>query len=94
MKIPGSDNEWYEDLGHVGLGLLPFDLLLWMREWTKVKLFWPLSGQFPPGRTIDLGGRKYAPLDRVRDVGVDTLGYDIGRTIRTAVLIGLLIWRW
>jgi len=40
--------KWYEDVGHVVLGVLPFDLLLWVREFTKAKLPWPFKGQWPP----------------------------------------------
>ena len=105
IRFPGSDNEFYEDIGHVVLGVLPIDLLLWSREWTKVKLPWPLRGQYPPGRTflaVPVDNRWWpadhavlvAPLDRVRDVGVDTLGYAIGQTIRFGVMLGLLIWKW
>ena len=44
-----QDEKWYEDLGHIGLGILPIDELLWVREWTKEKLLWPFKGQWPPG---------------------------------------------
>ena len=87
-------NRWYEHLGHVALGILPIDLLLWAREYTNVKLGWPLSGQWPPGKPREFEGEIWAPLDRVADVGWDTLGYDIGRTIRFVVMLSLLVWRW
>ena len=100
-----QDRKWVEDLGHIGLGILPIDLLLWIREWTDWKLPWPFKGQWPPGDPVWYGtdlnprtglntaGEEFAPLDRVADMGRDTLGYDIGRTIRLGILLGLLIWR-
>ena len=89
-----------EDVGHVVLGILPLDLLLWAREWTTVRLPWPFKGQWPPGDPfldpdwLAYGDPREEPewftqLHRVEDIGRDTLGYDIGRTIRT---LGLIAW--
>ena len=103
-----QDEKWYEDLAHVGLGLLPIDSLLWVREWTRAKLGWPMRGQYPPGDpfidpdymaglvTLADGDdpEVFTQLERVADIGRDELGYTIGREIRQAVLVGLLVWQW
>lgn len=89
-----------EDVGHFVLGILPLDLILWIREWTDWPLPWIFKGQWPPGDpfwdpdTIDLfdpdSEREwFTQLDRVADIGRDTLGYDLGRTVRFAVLVWL-----
>ena len=71
-----------EDVAHIFIGLVP--LVGWTRE----------HFQWPPGDTVSIKGVPYAPHDRVADSYRDFLGYAIGGTIRTAVLVGLLIWKW
>ena len=92
-----QDRHWYEDIGLIFIGLVPM--------WGWIREHW----QWPPGDTgyYDLTDRRmyqtqkedgdrvpYAPHDRVADSYRDFLGYAIGGTIRTAVLVGLLIWKW
>ena len=88
-----QDKHWYEDLGHIGIGLIP--LAGWIRE----------HSQYPPGdplvvtEGIDVNGEPveaevFYPADRVDDLYRDNLGYAIGGAIRTFLLVGLLIWRW
>lgn len=90
-----QDEKWYEDLGHIVLGLFPIGLLLWSREWTDWKLPWIFKGQWPPGDPSFLISRPRArkvevtQLDRVSDVGRDELGYRIGATLRN---VGLIVW--
>lgn len=75
-----QDEKWYEDVGHILIGLVPF--WGWWRE----------HRQWPPGEPHfidhlyeDVGYRE----SRVADSYRDFLGYAIGDTIRT---IGLLTW--
>ena len=94
MKLPYkflSDKHWYEDCLHVLVGLVPF--WGWLRE------HW----QFGPGDPIyvadyevqaEFDGVEYFPSDRVQDAYRDFAGYSIGDVVRTAILVGLLIWRW
>ena len=81
-----QDKHWYEDLGHIGIGLIP--MAGWIHE----------HFQYPPGdvhiATYNGKDALSAPLDRVDDLYRDNLGYAIGGAIRTALLVGLLIWRW
>ena len=86
-----QDDKWYEDLGHIAIGIfLPF--YGWWRE----------HRQWPPGDLItifiaddeemfaygDFGkGRLFSETDRVADSYRDFLGYAVGDVIRT---IGLL----
>ena len=86
-----QDSKWYEDVAHILVGLVPF--WGWVRE----------HRQWPPGkprvRFVDAASSppvEYfdTQLDRVADSYRDFLGYAIGDLLRTAVLIGLLVWRW
>ena len=118
-----QDGKWYEDLGHIFLGMIPF--AGWIREWTQAKLPWPMKGQWPPGKPFTLYWNGLAnprqptkaqgegewttsrrrifgdkngvlpvnvtQLDRVSDVGRDEFGYEIGRTIRFALMLWLVV---
>jgi len=93
-----QDEKWYEDLGHIVLGFLPIDLLLWVREFTRAKLPWPFKGQYPPGWPFNYGPeiRQYqvTQMSSVEDLARDQLGYAIGQQLRVCLLVGLLWWRW
>ena len=77
-----QDAHWYEDVGHIVLGLIP--LAGWIRE----------HFQYPPGDpVIFVGPEVFYPADRVDDLYRDNLGYAIGGAIRTFLFAGLLVWR-
>lgn len=80
-----STNEWYEDLGHVVIGLVPGVWLI--REFRQL----PPETDREPVVWVSVDG---FDLVRVRDMLTDMIGYAVGDVIRTAVLVGLLIWRW
>ena len=107
-----QDKNWYEDVLHVLMGVLPIGLLLWAREWTTWWMPWPFKGQWPPGETVipsrflvgpnneesislesEHYGEPHSPLDRVADVGRDSLGYVIGATIRNIALGAWVAWQ-
>lgn len=88
-----QDRHWYEDVAHILIGLVPY----W--GWDRERRQWPPGDVItiavntrPDGRPMSV--ERVAPLDRVADAYRDFLGYAIGDIIRTAILIGLLIWRW
>ena len=87
-----NTNKWYEDLGHVVIGLVPGVGLI--RE------FRPLPPETDREPVVWVSkerrrvGGEYWPASRVRDMLTDMIGYAVGDAIRTAVLVGLLIWRW
>ena len=88
-----QDKKWYEDVGHIFIGLIP--MLGWLREhrqWPPGKPFYavPANDRSIPASDIKL----VTQLDRVEDSYRDFLGYAIGGTIRCAVLVGLLVWKW
>ncbi len=95
MNVP----KWLEDVGHGFLGFAFPAVLLWAREWTRVRLPWPFKGQWPPGDPFNVvkadgWNGKVTQLDRVADIGRDTLGYAIGQDLRTALLVGMVVWTW
>lgn len=95
-----------EDIGHVLIGLIPGWGVL--REWRQLppendanpvvyidpeiagKDWDWLKAWLGPG----YGGVPYWSSVRVADIFRDLAGYAVGDVIRTAILIGLLIWRW
>ena len=114
MRLYGflSDSKFYEDLGHILIGLVPF--WGWIRERKQLP---PENDRYPvaylhvehwdDGRShvrfneddCMVGADAIEEIEywaaiRVHDIFRDNLGYAIGGTIRTAVLVGLLIWRW
>ena len=74
-----QDKHWYEDLAHIFIGMVP--MWGWIRE----------HRQWPPGTPAEVWNEMWAPLDRVEDSYRDFLGYAIGETIRTVILLTLLI---
>lgn len=87
MGIPKgflSDEKWYEDLGHIFIGLIP--LLGWFRE----------QGQLPPA-TNKLPVRSYGPdvywaRERVLDMRRDSFGYEVGHFILVSdLVIGIIL---
>ena len=78
-------SKWYEDLGHVLIGLIPG----WgvTREWFQL----PPENDADPVVFVD--GREYWAKARVLDVFRDMAGYAVGDAFRTSVLVGLLIWK-
>ena len=91
-----------EDVAHIFIGLVP--LVGWTREhfqWPPGDTVWIRPNAGPPAHYVGYdratphsGYKPYAPHDRVADSYRDFLGYAIGGTIRTAVMVGLLIWKW
>lgn len=90
MKLYGfmQDKHWYEDVGHVFIGLIP--LAGWIREHLQYPPGWPFVAWGP----LDDLPEKVTQLSRVDDLYRDNLGYEIGAVLRTVLLVGLLIWRW
>ena len=106
MRLYGfmQDEKWYEDVGHILIGLVPF--WGWWREWRQ----WPPGSDLDPpvviwdDRTYSWleeepanvekagavdGAQVYYPANRVADSYRDFLGYAIGGAIRT---VGLVVW--
>ena len=81
-----QDRKWYEDVAHIFVGMVPF--FGWAREWKQ----WPPGD--PDSHPSTGVGVMWTQMDRVADAYRDFLGYAIGDVLRTAVLVGLLIWRW
>lgn len=76
-----SDGKFYEDLGHILIGLVPG--WGWWREHRQ----WP-PGDPEPMPFTGQGDLYYiTQLDRVADVYRDQLGYEIGSVLRTVALI-------
>lgn len=127
MSVP----KWLEDFFHGVMGLAFPAVLLWAREWTRVRLPWPFKGQWPPGVStwfVDaeedsalfpyendayewaaeiestwgetgfpgdpITVAEMSPTERVADIGRDSLGYAIGQDLRTALLVGAVVWVW
>lgn len=88
MKVPAA----IEDAGHVLIGLIPG----WgiVREWRQLP---PENDLYPAvwvSRERKRAGGEYWAKPRVMDLMRDLAGYAVGDAIRTAILVGLLIWRW
>lgn len=78
-----SDEKWYEDLGHILIGFAP--MIGWVREDEQ----WPpASDNYPPEY---IQKELYFHSSRVEDAYRDFLGYAIGDSIRTMLLIGIAI---
>ncbi len=82
-----QDDRWYEDLGHVLIGLVP--MWGWWRE----------HRQWPPGARLMWDDGNYVfPEDRIadsyRDFHRDFMGYALGDAIRTGFLIGVIAGMW
>ena len=82
-----QDSKWYEDLGHVLIGLIP--MWGWIREH---KQWPPASDKHPPEYIwmVEKGVRQqetYFHSLRVEDAYRDFLGYSIGSFIRTTALV-------
>ncbi len=78
-----SDEKWYEDLGHILIGFAP--MIGWVREDEQ----WPpASDNCPPEY---FGDDLFFHHSRVEDAYRDFLGYAIGDSIRTILLIGIAI---
>ena len=95
-----QDKKWYEDVGHIFIGMIP--LWGWLREhkqWPPGDIMYAESGVMDT-TSFDEATRRLeemswpiecAPLDRVQDSYRDFLGYAIGETIRTVILLVLLL---
>ena len=87
-----NTNKWYEDLGHVAIGLIPgVGLIREFRQLPPETDSEPVVMMSPERRRK---GGEYWPASRVRDMMTDMIGYAVGDGIRTVVLVSLLIWRW
>lgn len=85
---------WVEDGGHVLIGLIPGWGVL--RERIQLP---PQNDRYPVKtiKTVYSGGAyidEYWAASRVMDIFRDLAGYAVGDLIRTAILVGLLWWRW
>ena len=88
-----QDKKWYEDVGHILIGLIPF--VGWGREHSQWPPGWPYYTK-PNGDRLKLFAgdevlELVTQLDRVEDSYRDFLGYEIGSLIRTIILVVLCI---
>ena len=86
-----QDKKWYEDVGHILIGLIPF--VGWGREHAQWPPGWPYYAT-PRRKKMHLYNENIelvTQLDRVEDSYRDFLGYEIGSLIRTVILVVLCI---
>lgn len=84
-----QDKKWYEDVGHILIGLIPF--VGWGREHSQWPPGWPYYA-LPNRKDKSIDELELVTqLDRVEDSYRDFLGYEIGSLIRTIILVVLCI---
>ena len=89
-----QDKKWYEDVGHILIGLIPF--VGWGREHAQWPPGWPYyalrNKKYESYVDIELDELELVTqLDRVEDSYRDFLGYEIGSLVRTIILVVLCI---
>lgn len=85
-----QDKDWYEDIGHILIGLVPF--AGWMREHKQWPPGWPYFASRPKHlQTRGPEAELVTQVERVRDSYRDFLGYEIGSLVRTIALVYLCL---